>query len=177
MLCTPATPCPPVSRRPPLGRAAGRDRRRGGRGQPGQVAGYRHDLDQALDRQRETGRLADRQRRRQDALHTRDQLAAAEAGLRDRRAELAAAARAAEVAHALTEAERTAARSPGRAAKGAAGSAPDAVDVGETVLGVADFERVGGKPARLDLEAHPGGGMEQGRLGGPVRMLLAVKVA
>ncbi len=72
-----------------------------------QVAGHRHDLDQALSRLRDAERLADRQRRRQDALDTRDQLAAAEAGLRDRRAELAAAARAAEVAPALTEAERT----------------------------------------------------------------------
>ena len=61
------------------------------------------------DRLRDAERLADRQRRRQDALDTRDQLAAAEAGLRDRRAELAAAARAAEVAPALAEAERTAA--------------------------------------------------------------------
>jgi DNA repair protein SbcC/Rad50 len=75
----------------------------------GQVAGYRRDLDQALDLQRETARLADRQRRRQAALHTRDQLAHAEAGVRARRDELTAAARAAEVAPALAEAERTAA--------------------------------------------------------------------
>ena len=68
---------------------------------------YRQDLDRVLDRQREAGRLADRQRRRADALKTRDNLAAAEAGLAERRAELAAAARAADVAHALTEAERT----------------------------------------------------------------------
>ncbi|HTQ90899.1 MAG TPA: SMC family ATPase, partial [Streptosporangiaceae bacterium] len=74
-----------------------------------QVAGYRRDLDQALDLQRETARLADRQRRRQAALHTRDQLAHAEASVRARRDELAAAARAAEVAPALAEAERTAA--------------------------------------------------------------------
>ena len=72
-----------------------------------QAASHRHDLDQALSRLRDAERLADRQRRRQDALDTRDQLAAAEPGLRDRRAELAAAARAAEVAPALTEAERT----------------------------------------------------------------------
>ncbi len=72
-----------------------------------QVTAYRHDLDRALDRQREAGRLADRQRRRADALKTRDNLAAAEAGLAERRRELAAAARAADVAHALTEAERT----------------------------------------------------------------------
>ena len=73
----------------------------------GQVAAYRQDLDWVLDRQRETGRLADRQRRRADALANRDNLAAAEAGLAERRAALAAAARAADVAHALTEAERT----------------------------------------------------------------------
>ena len=73
----------------------------------GQVAVHRQDLDRALDRQREAGRLADRQRRRADALKTRDNLAAAEAGLAERGAELAAAARAADVAHALAEAERT----------------------------------------------------------------------
>ena len=72
-----------------------------------QVAGRRRDLDHALSRLRDAERLADRQRRRQDALDTRDRLAAAKAGLRDRRAELTAAARAAEVAPALTEAERT----------------------------------------------------------------------
>jgi exonuclease SbcC len=73
----------------------------------GQVAAYRQDLDRALDRQREAGRLADRQRRRADALKTRDNLAAAEGGLGERHAELAAAARAADVAHSLAEAERT----------------------------------------------------------------------
>src|SRR5271165_5083532 len=73
----------------------------------GQVTVNRQELDRALDRQREAGRLADRQRRRADALKTRDNLAAAEAGLAERRAELAAAARAADVAHALAEAERT----------------------------------------------------------------------
>src|SRR5690348_7881368 len=72
-----------------------------------QVAGYRQELDQALDLQRDAERLADRQRRRQDALDTRDRLAAAQADLQDRRAELAAAARAAEVAPALAEADRT----------------------------------------------------------------------
>ncbi len=72
-----------------------------------QVAACRQDLDRALDRQREAGHLADRQRRRVEALRTRDNLAAAEPGLGQRRAELAAATRAADVAHALTEAERT----------------------------------------------------------------------
>jgi exonuclease SbcC len=74
-----------------------------------QVAGYRRDLDQALDLQRETARLADRQRRRQAALHTHDRLARAEADVQAQRDELAAAGRAAEVAPALAEAERTAA--------------------------------------------------------------------
>src|SRR5271165_2250816 len=73
----------------------------------GQVAACRQDLDRTLDRQREAGRLADRQRRRADALATRDNLAAAEAGLGERRGELAAATRAADVAHALAETERT----------------------------------------------------------------------
>ena len=72
-----------------------------------QVAGHRQELDQALDLQRDVERLAERQRRRQDALDTRDRLAAAQADLQDRRAELAAAARAAEVAPALAEADRT----------------------------------------------------------------------
>jgi len=72
-----------------------------------QVAMHRGELDRALDRQRDAERLADRQRRRQDALDTRDRLAAAKADLQDRRAELAAAARAAEVAPALAEADRT----------------------------------------------------------------------
>ena len=72
-----------------------------------QVAGHRRELDRALDLLRDTERLADRQRRRQDALDTRDRLAAAKADLQDRRAELAAAARAAEVAPALAEADRT----------------------------------------------------------------------
>src|SRR5207245_2009572 len=55
-----------------------------------QVAGLRRELDRALDLLRDAERLADRQRRRQDALDTRDRLAAAEAGLKEKRAELAA---------------------------------------------------------------------------------------
>jgi exonuclease SbcC len=72
-----------------------------------QVAGHRQELDRALDLQRDAERLAERQRRRQDAVDTRDRLAAAQADLQDRRTELAAAARAAEVAPALAEADRT----------------------------------------------------------------------
>jgi DNA repair protein SbcC/Rad50 len=96
-----------------------------------QVAACRQDLDRALDRQREAGHLADRQRRRAEALRTRDNLAAAEAGLGQRRAELAAATRAADVAHALTEAERTGtalaqARAAEEQARRDADAAPDA---------------------------------------------------
>jgi exonuclease SbcC len=96
-----------------------------------QVAGYRSDLDQALDMQRETARLADRQRRRQAALHTSEQLARAQASVQERRGELAAAARAAEVTPALAEAERTAAalaqaRAAEERARSAAGAAPGA---------------------------------------------------
>jgi exonuclease SbcC len=73
----------------------------------GQVAGLRDGLDRALALHRHAERLADRQRRRRDALHTRDELTAADAEIEEYRRELAAAARAAEVAPALTEAERT----------------------------------------------------------------------
>ena len=92
-----------------------------------QVTSYRGDLDQALNLLRETERLADRQRRRQAALRTRDDLARAEASVRERRGELAAATRAAEVAPALAEAERTAAAlTQARAAEERARTAADA---------------------------------------------------
>jgi exonuclease SbcC len=74
----------------------------------GQVGAYRRDLDYALSLQADAERLAERQRRRRDALRTRDGLTAAGPGVVDLRGELGAAARAAEVAPALTEAERTA---------------------------------------------------------------------
>jgi DNA repair protein SbcC/Rad50 len=74
-----------------------------------QVTGYRRDLDQALGQQREVARLADRQRRRRAAQRISDELARTEASVRERRGELAAANRAAEVAPALAAAERTAA--------------------------------------------------------------------
>ncbi len=97
----------------------------------GQVTAHRQDLDRALDRQREAGHLADRQRRRAGAHQTRDNLAAAEASLAERRAELAAAVRAADVAHALAEAERTgrvlaAARASEEQARRDADAPPDA---------------------------------------------------
>jgi DNA repair protein SbcC/Rad50 len=72
------------------------------------VRAHRAGLDQAQDRQRDVERLADRQRRRSDALRTRDQLAQAAPGVEELRAELGAAVRAAEVTPALDEAERTA---------------------------------------------------------------------
>jgi DNA repair protein SbcC/Rad50 len=72
-----------------------------------QVMTHRTDLDQALDRQRGAERLADRQRRRADALGTAGQLARDAAGIGERREELGAALRAAEVTPALDEADRT----------------------------------------------------------------------
>jgi DNA repair protein SbcC/Rad50 len=73
------------------------------------VRACRAELDQAQDRQRDAERLADRQRRRSDALRTRDQLLEAVPGLEELRDELGAALRGAEVAPALDEADRTAA--------------------------------------------------------------------
>ena len=74
----------------------------------GQVKAFRDALDAALDTQLEAERLADRQRRRRDALQDRDELAARQDQVREQRRELDAAARAAEVAPALAETERTA---------------------------------------------------------------------
>jgi exonuclease SbcC len=102
-----------------------------------QAAGRRRELDQALARQRDAERRADRQRRRRDAEATRDQLAAAEAGVVTQRAALAAAARAAEVAPALTEAERT----------GAAQQQARATQEQALVRAVAADPRVAGLPA------------------------------
>ncbi len=73
-----------------------------------QVQAHRAELDQAAGRQRDVERLADRQRRRADALRTRDQLAQAAPAVAELRGELGAALRAAEVTPALEEAERTA---------------------------------------------------------------------
>jgi DNA repair protein SbcC/Rad50 len=72
-----------------------------------QVTAYSRALDQALGLQRDAELLADRQRRRQDALGARDELAARQADMQQLRDELGAASRAAEVAAALTEVERT----------------------------------------------------------------------
>jgi exonuclease SbcC len=75
-------------------------------GQTG-VRARRAELDQAQERQRDAERLADRQRRRADALRTRDQLELAAPAVADLRAELGAARRGAEVTPAIEEADRT----------------------------------------------------------------------
>jgi DNA repair protein SbcC/Rad50 len=74
-----------------------------------QVRAYRTELDQAQDRQRDAERLAGRQRRRADALRTRDQLALDASAIGELRHELDVAQRANEVTPALDEADRTAA--------------------------------------------------------------------
>jgi exonuclease SbcC len=74
-----------------------------------QATSLRAGLDQALDRQRDAERLEERQRRRRDALRARDELTAAQPHVEDLRRELDEAVRAAEVAPALAESERTAA--------------------------------------------------------------------
>jgi DNA repair protein SbcC/Rad50 len=75
----------------------------------GQVRALRAQLDQALARQRDAERLAERQRRRADALRASGQLAEDVPVVDALRRELDAAVRAAAVIPALTEAERTAA--------------------------------------------------------------------
>jgi exonuclease SbcC len=73
-----------------------------------EVDARRAELARAQDRQRDAERLADRQRRRADALRTRDQLELAARDVKELRAELGAALRGAEVTPALEEADRTA---------------------------------------------------------------------
>ena len=73
-----------------------------------QVRARRAALDEAQDRLRVAERLADRQRRRTEALRTRDQIDRDEPGVGELRGELAAALRGAEVTPALDQAERTA---------------------------------------------------------------------
>jgi DNA repair protein SbcC/Rad50 len=72
-----------------------------------EVGTCRAELGQAQDRQRAAERLAERQRRRADALRTRDQLAQDTPGIEALRQELSAARRGAEVAPGLDEADRT----------------------------------------------------------------------
>ena len=74
----------------------------------GQVSARRIELEQAQNRQRDAERLGDRQRRRNDALHTGDQLAREFPGIEELRQELVAALRGGEVTPALEEADRTA---------------------------------------------------------------------
>ena len=73
-----------------------------------QVLLHRTELDLAQDRRRDAERLADRQRRRADALRTRDQLGQDAHGIEELRQELGAALRSAEVTPAIEEADRTA---------------------------------------------------------------------
>jgi exonuclease SbcC len=73
-----------------------------------EVDTHRAELGRAQDRQRDAERLADRQRRRADALRTRDQLELAARDVKELRAELGAALRSAEVTPALEEGQRTA---------------------------------------------------------------------
>ena len=73
-----------------------------------EVDARRAELAGAQDRQRDAERLADRQRRRADALRTRDQLELAAGEIKELAAELGAALRSAEVTPALDEADRTA---------------------------------------------------------------------
>jgi DNA repair protein SbcC/Rad50 len=72
------------------------------------IAERKRDLDAALVAQREAEQLADRQRRRRDALRRQAELEAAAPAIDRLRAELDAAARAAEVAPVLNEAARAA---------------------------------------------------------------------
>ena len=74
-----------------------------------QVRAHRSALDQAQDRLRAAERVADRQRRRSDALQTRDQIDQDAPGIEELSGDLAAALRGAEVTPALDQAERTAA--------------------------------------------------------------------
>jgi len=110
----------------------------------GQAAAHRRVLDQAQRRQRDAERLADRQRRRRDAQTTRDGLAAAQAGVDAQRAELAAASRAAEVAPALAEAERTrTALTCARAVEAEARERAGAVDSAAVGSGAAELRAAG----------------------------------
>jgi DNA repair protein SbcC/Rad50 len=121
-----------------------------------QIAAHRLDLDAALTRQRDTERLADRQRRRQDALRGQDDLAAAQPAVDQQRGELAAAARAAEAAPALAEAERTAtalteARAEETSARTLASAEPGATAAGLRAAGQQHVAQVGRLDALRDL--------------------------
>ena len=72
-----------------------------------QVCARRAGFEQAQGHQRDAERLADRQRRRTEALCTRDRLAEDAPGIEELRGEFGAAVRGAQVTPALDEAERT----------------------------------------------------------------------
>ncbi len=74
-----------------------------------QLAERKRDLDEKLAAQRAAGQLADRQRRRRDALRRHEELQAADPGIERLRTEAAAAGRAAEIAPVLDAADRGAA--------------------------------------------------------------------
>ena len=121
-----------------------------------QVAAHRRDLDAALTRQRDAERLADRQHRRQDALRAQDDLAAAQPAVDKQLAELAAAARAAEAAPALAEADRTAvalaeARAAETEARAFAAAGPDATAADLRVAGQQHVAQVGRLDTLRDL--------------------------
>jgi DNA repair protein SbcC/Rad50 len=124
-----------------------------------QVAELRVVLEAAQGQQRDAERLATRQRRRQDALHTRDELAAAAAGVERQRHELAAAARAAEVAPALAEAERTAdllvrAEDAEERARAQAGASPAATAAELSEAAQDRLEQAGGLDSLRSLDAQ-----------------------
>jgi DNA repair protein SbcC/Rad50 len=124
-----------------------------------QVAELRVALEAALGQQRDAERLATRQRRRQDALHTRDELAAAAAGVERQRHELDAAGRAAEVAPALAEAERTAdllvrAEDQEERARARAGASPAATATEFREAAQDRLEQAGGLDSLRSLDAQ-----------------------
>jgi DNA repair protein SbcC/Rad50 len=113
------------------------------------VAARRRELDAALAAQREAEQLADRQRRRGEALRRQAGLEDVAPAVADLRAEADAAARAAEVAPVLAEADRlTAAASDARAAEERARAA---VPPGETAAVSAAELRAAGEEAQAQL--------------------------
>ena len=73
--------------------------------------------------------------------------------------------------------ELNAAQHAARTAERAARRSPKPIEVGQEVLCIPAFQRFRGKPARFNIEAEPGCGVEQGRFGGPMGMLLGIEVA
>jgi hypothetical protein len=73
--------------------------------------------------------------------------------------------------------ELNAAQHAGEAVVGTAGNTPNTIEVREALLGIEPFERLGGKPARLNVEAEPGCGMKQSCFRRPMGMLPGIEVA